>query len=155
MVANLLLNNKKDYKNPSYRRSDHPSFQEKRHNLLIDAQGASNKTIATESGKLKFENGVAVLPNDERARDIVDELNGTDDPDIRALHPDQYALVEDKMTVNTDPTHRYTFGWNRTYEQAYEKLFGGSEDDTETSEEETHDRQDQSGRGGDALSGTN
>ncbi len=65
----------KEYVNPSYRRSDHPSFQEKHHTLIIDPQGASNKAIPTESGKLRFENGVAVLPNDERARDIVDELN--------------------------------------------------------------------------------
>jgi hypothetical protein len=115
---------KEDYVNPSYRRSDHPSFNDKYHNLVIDAQGASNKDIPTESGTLRFENGVAVLPNDERAKDIVDELNGTDDPDKRALHPNQYALVEKKPTVNADPIHNYTFGFSRRLAARWDDIFG-------------------------------
>ena len=85
------------YKNPSYRRSDHPSFRDKRHTLLIDSQGASNREIKTESGTLRFENGVAVLPHDSRARDIYDEIQVTE-----ALHPNQYSLVENKPTVNAE-----------------------------------------------------
>ena len=104
-MANLRLTDKKDYVNPSYKQSDHPSFQDKKHTLLIDAQGASNRTIKTESGTLRFENGVAVLPNDSRARDIYDEIQKTE-----AQHPDQYALVEKKPTVNTDRIHHYYFG---------------------------------------------
>lgn len=96
----------KNYTNPSYRRPDHPSFQEKRHSMIVDAQGASNKEIRTESGTLKFENGVAVLANDSRARDIVDELRGSTNPSVRALHPNQYSLIENKPTVNTDTIHR-------------------------------------------------
>ena len=109
-MPNLHLTDKKKYVNPSYRQSNHPSFQEKKHTLIIDAQVSSNKSIKTESGTLRFENGVAVLPHDERGRDIVDELNGSNDPNVRALHPDQYALVENKRTVNVDETHRYHFG---------------------------------------------
>ena len=91
----------KKYVNPSYRRSDHPSFQDKKHTLLIDSQGASNKSIKTESGTLRFENGVAVLPDDSRAKDIHDEMRAK-----HSLHPNQYTLLEDKPTVNTSEIHR-------------------------------------------------
>lgn len=109
---------KADYVNPSYKRSDHPSFQEKKHTLLIDSQGASNKSIKTESGTLRFEDGVAVLPDDSRARDIYDEIQATE-----ALHPGQYSLVEDKPTVNVDGLHRMRVGWTRTFETAWERIF--------------------------------
>ena len=133
----------KDYVNPSYRRSDHPSFNDKYHTLIIDAQGASNKVIPTESGNLRFENGVAVLPNDERARDIVDELNGTDDPNIRALHPEQYALVEKKRTVNADPIHNYRFGFSRSIAARWDDIFGRNDELIEVEidvQEDTDDR---------------
>ena len=117
---------KEDYVNPSYRKSDHPSFQDKKHTLLIDNQGASNRDIRTESGTLRFENGVAVLPDDERARDIYDEITATE-----ALHPNQYTLVEDKPTVNIDLDHRYTFGWNRSFGNAWDRIFGESKNDSE------------------------
>ena len=104
-MTNVHLNDKKSYVNPSYRRSDHPSFQQKRHTMVVDAQGASNKEVKTESGTLRFENGVAVLPDDSRARDMVQEMNAT-----KALHPNQFALIEKKGTVNVDKTHRYYFG---------------------------------------------
>ena len=116
----------KGYKNPSYLRLDHPSFQEKRHSMIVDAQGASNKEIKTESGTLKFENGVAVLPNDTRAKDVYDELNAR-----HARHPNQFMLSEKRGTVNVDETHRYSFGWNRTFESAWERAFGKSENDSE------------------------
>ena len=119
---------KEDYTNPSYARSDHPSFQESKHSLLIDNQGASNRSIPTESGTLKFENGVAVLPDDTRAKDIYDEIVATE-----ALHPGQYTLVEDKPTVNVDKIHRYTFGYNRKFAEAWDRVFGNSDnlEDTE------------------------
>ena len=113
---------KENYVNPSYTRSDHPSFQEKKHTLLIDNQGASNRSIPTESGTLRFENGVAVLPDDDRAKDIYDEIVATE-----ALHPGQYTLVEDKPTVNVDKIHRYTFGYNRKFAEAWDKVFGNSD----------------------------
>src|SRR3990167_5059554 len=116
----------KGYKNPSYLRPDHPSFQEKRHSMIVDAQGASNKEIKTESGTLKFENGVAVLPNDTRAKDVYDELNAR-----HARHPNQFMLSEKRGTVNVDETHRYSFGWNRTFASAWERAFGKSENDSE------------------------
>ena len=97
-MANLYLNDKKNYVNPSYRRSDHPSFKEKRHTMVVDSQGASNRDVQTESGTLRFENGVAVLPDDGRARDIVQEMNATG----KANHPNQYALLEKRPTVNVD-----------------------------------------------------
>jgi hypothetical protein len=109
----------KEYVNPSYRRSDHPSFQEKKHTLVIDNQGASNRDIQTESGTLRFENGVAVLPNDTRAKDIYDEIAATE-----ALHPNQYTLVEDKPTVNADTIHRYTFGYTRRFSERWDEIFG-------------------------------
>ena len=110
---------KADYKNPSYKNAGHPSFKDKKHTLLIDSQGASNREIQTESGTLRFEDGVAVLPDDSRAKDIYDEIQATD-----ARHPQQYALVEDKPTVNADPIHRYTFGYSREYSDNYERAFG-------------------------------
>ena len=117
----------KNYTNPSYRRSDHPSFGEKKHSLLIDSQGASNKSIETESGTLRFENGVAVLPDDSRAKDIYDEMKVK-----HSLHPNQYSLTEDKPTVNADTVHRYSFGWSRSFSNAWERVFGKTEDDQET-----------------------
>ena len=129
---------KTDYINPSYRRSDHPSFGEKKHTLLIDNQGASNRDIRTESGTLRFENGVAVLPNDTRARDIYDEMRATE-----ALHPNQYTLVENKPTVNTDLDHRYTFGWNRSFGDAWDRIFEKSKSDSE--EEKLDGRPNKSG----------
>ena len=65
--------------------------------MVVDAQGASNRDVKTESGTLRFENGVAVLPDDSRARDIVQEMNATE-----ARHPNQYALLEKRPTVNVD-----------------------------------------------------
>ena len=115
---------RKDYINPSYRKSDHPSFKEKKHTLLIDNQGASNRDIKTESGTLRFENGVAVLPDDTRARDIYDEIKATE-----ALHPGQYSLIEDKPTVNVDTIHRYHFGWSRSFESGWARIFTGSKND--------------------------
>lgn len=94
----------KDYTNPSYRKPG-KHFEQKKHSLVIDAQGASNREVRTESGTLKFENGVAMLPNDSRARDIVDEMNATE-----ARHPHQYMLSEKRGTVNVDMVHRYHFG---------------------------------------------
>ena len=130
-MTNVVLSNKKDYKNPSYRSGSNPLWGKKKHSLIIDAQGASNREIQTESGILRFENGVAALPDDSRARDIVQEMNVT-----TALHPKQFSLVEDKPTVNTDQTHRYHFGWNRTYERAWELAFGRFEDDPEEDEDD-------------------
>ena len=118
-----------EWVNPSYRRSDHPSFQDKKHTLLIDNQGASNRDIRTESGILRFENGIAVLPDDERARDIYDEITVTE-----ALHPNQYSLIEDKPTVNIDLDHRYTFGWNRSFGDAWDRIFEKSKNDSEKEE---------------------
>lgn len=108
-----------DYTNPSYKRSDHPSFQEKKHALIIDSQGASNKEIRTESGTLRFEDGVAVLPDDSRAKDIYDEIKAT-----KALHPQQYSLVEKKPTVNVDKIHRMKFGWTRSFASSWDRIFG-------------------------------
>jgi hypothetical protein len=104
-LASVVLSDKKNYTNPSYRSGANPLWGKKKHSLLIDSQGASNKTIRTESGTLKFENGVAALPNDERAKDMYDEIQKTE-----ALHPNQYSLVENKPVVNPDTIHRYTFG---------------------------------------------
>ena len=117
----------KNYTNPSYQRSDHPSFQKKRHSMIVDAQGASNKEIRTESGTLKFENGVAVLPDDTRAKDVYDELKAK-----HARHPNQFMLSEKRGTVNVDETHRYSFGWSRSFESAWERAFGASENDQDT-----------------------
>jgi len=100
-VTNVVLADKKNYKNPSYRSGANPLWGKKKHSLLIDSQGASNREIQTESGTLKFENGVAALSDDSRAKDIYDEIQKT-----KASHPNQYALIEDKPTVNTDRTHR-------------------------------------------------
>jgi hypothetical protein len=110
---------KQDYVNPSYKTADHPSFQEKKHTLLIDNQGASNRVVKTESGTLRFESGVAMLPDDSRAKDIYDEITATE-----ALHPNQYTLVEDKPTVNVDTAHRMRVGWTRKFEKAWERIFG-------------------------------
>lgn len=118
-----------NYTNPSYRRPNHPSFGDKRHSMIVDAQGASNKEIKTESGTLKFEHGVAVLPDDTRAKDVYDELNAK-----HARHPNQFMLSEKRGTVNVDETHRYSFGWSRSFESAWEQAFGKTENDPEEDE---------------------
>jgi len=134
-LTNVVLSDKKNYKNPSYRRSDHPSFGEKKHSLIVDAQGASNGEIRTESGTLRFENGVAVLPDDSRAKDIHDEIQKT-----HARHPGQYALVQDKPTVNTDTVHRYQFGshpampWAK-YDYLGRRVYDEMEQDTNIQED--------------------
>jgi len=120
----------KEYVNPSYRKSDHPSFRDKKHTLLIDNQGASNRKIQTESGTLKFENGVAVLPDDTRAKDIYDEIVQEE-----AMHPNQYTIIEDKPTVSVDQIHNYTFGYSHRFASAWERAFGNHEDDQEKKEE--------------------
>lgn len=104
-MANVILGNKRSYVNQSYRTGSNSLWDKPKHSLIIDAQGASNKTIQTESGSLRFENGVAALPDDSRAKDIYDEIQKT-----QALHPNQYSLVQDKHTINTDTVHRYFFG---------------------------------------------
>ena len=141
-MTNVILNDKKDYTNPSYRRSDHPSFKDSRHTMVVDSQGASNRDVKTESGTLRFENGVAVLPDDSRARDIVQEMNATE-----ARHPNQYALLEDRPTVNVDETHRYHFGWSRRYERAHERLFGKLAADPDQEDENVETDQPVAGGG--------
>ena len=144
------VSNRANYVNPSYRKSNHPSFQQKRHNLVIDSQGASNREVHTESGTIKFEAGVAVLPADSRARDIVDEMNQSADPAVKALHPRQYSLVENKPTVRVDTVHRFFFGshpglpWLR-YDQFGRRI--RNEEDTETTiqQEEQDAKPDESG----------
>lgn len=100
------------YKNESYADKNNPNFKGKKHNLVIDAQGASNREVQTESGTLRFENGVAVLPPDTRAEDIVAEMNEGSDlvGDNQALHPNQFALIKGRENINMDSVHRYHFG---------------------------------------------
>ena len=103
----------KNKKNPSYKSPVNPLWGKKKHSLIVDSQGASNKTIRTESGVIKFEDGVAALPNDDRAKDIYDELKARE-----ARHPNQYAFIGNKPTVNVDKTHRMRIvspgmPWNR------------------------------------------
>ena len=95
----------KTHTNPSYRSKSNPLWGKKKHSLIVDAQGASNRTIQTESGVVRFENGVAALENDDRAKDIYDELKVKE-----ASHPNQYSFIGNKPLVNTDKTHRYYFG---------------------------------------------
>jgi hypothetical protein len=133
---------KEDYTNPSYKRSDHPSFKEKKHSLVIDTQGASNREIHTESGTLRFEDGVAVLPDDTRAKDIYDEMLAT-----QATHPDQYTLVEDKPTVNVDKIHRYTFGYNRRFSEAWDRIFGNPDNQEDKELDNGRKRRDRTAGG--------
>lgn len=128
-MPNVVLSDKTKYKNPSYRKNG-KHFEKKKHSLVIDSQGASNREVRTESGTLKFENGVAMLPHDTRARDIVDEMNASE-----ALHPQQYALIENKSTVNVDKTHRYHFGWSKVYERSWKRAFGKSRNDPDIEED--------------------
>ena len=143
-MANVVLSNKQNYVNPSYRSGANPLWGKKKHSLLIDAQGASNKTIQTESGSLRFENGVAALPDDSRAKDIYDEIQKT-----QALHPNQYSLVQDKPTVNTDTVHRYFFGcmpampWHE-YDELGRRVYDEIEQET-TIQEDTNGKSDESG----------
>ena len=137
-MTNVVLSDKKSYVNPSYRRSDHPSFQQRKHSLVIDSQGASNRDVKTESGTLRFENGVAVLPDDSRAKDIVQEMNVT-----KARHPNQYALIEDKPTVNTDSIHRMritvpALPW-ATYDELGRRVKTLEEDENGKSNEQVSD----------------
>ena len=135
IMSNIFLSDKKKYVNPSYRSGANPLWGKKKHSLLIDSQGASNKEIQTESGTLKFENGVAALPDDSRAKDIYDEIQKTE-----ALHPNQYSLVEDKPTVNTDTVHRYYFGGHpampwATYDALGRRVYNEVEQDTNIQED--------------------
>jgi len=98
--------------------------------MIVDAQGGGNREVKTESGTLKFENGVAVLPDDTRAKDVYDELNAK-----HARHPNQYMLSEKRGTVNVDSIHRYAFGWSRSFDAAWERAFGKTENDLETEDE--------------------
>lgn len=148
-MANVVLSDKKNYKNPSYRRSDHPSFRDKKHTLLIDSQGASNREIPTESGTLKFENGVAVLPDDSRAKDMYDEIQR-----MEARHPNQYALVQDKPTVNTDTVHRYHFGSHPAMPWARYDELGRRVKDSDIEEEQDARPDEQGSPYGDSDSGT-
>ena len=101
----------------------------------------SSDLIKTESGTLRFEDGVAVLPHDSRARDIYDEIQATE-----ARHPNQYSLVENKPTVNVDPLHRYFFGPTRKFSESWERIFENT-DDQENEEELDGKQSAESGEG--------
>ena len=149
-MPTVHLDDKKKYVNPSYRRPDHPAFKQAKHTLVVDAQGASNKEVRTESGTIKFENGVAVLAaNESRARDIVDEMNQSADPAVRARHPRQYALVENKPTVNVDQIHRFFFGSHPGLPWLKYDELGRRVRDEEEKQEEQNAEPDESGSASD------
>lgn len=95
---------KKPWKNRSYKDRGNPDINKDKHyNMIIDTQAHDGKySVETEAGTIEFDQGIATLPADTRAKDIVAELR-----EKHAKHPDQFAFLEKRSRINTDPVHRY------------------------------------------------
>lgn len=106
-LPTLRLTNPREWMNPSYKKRSNRILNESpRHAILQDLQAkATRNVIETAAGRIVFENGIAVLPNDTRADDVKAELAET-----RGLHPGHYILHKGQRNKFRDGVHHYTFG---------------------------------------------
>lgn len=90
----------KPFRTHSHRDPNNPHIKEKkRQSVLIDIQAPKRKTVITTAGTVTFERGMAVMPDDSRAEDILGELKKTE------MHPDQYNLVKHREGMWRDREH--------------------------------------------------
>jgi len=101
----LHIRNAKRWKNSTYKSQQNKELDAKKQNVIVNIEQESRiETVRTTSGDIVFDQGIAVLPNDTRADDVVAELRQTQ------KHPQQYALIKDREGFKRDPIHRYHFG---------------------------------------------
>jgi len=91
--------------NESHRDPNAKVLQDKKQSIICDLDaGDGIHTEYTEAGIITFDQGVAVLPDDSRANDMVSELKSR-----KGNHRDRYAYTPHREGMRRDPTHRYTF----------------------------------------------
>lgn len=82
------------------------TVQQKKQILVTDLNDKKRKRdVKTSAGVIKFVSGTAILPNDARGRDLVDEYRATS-----ALDPDGVIAVKDREGFYRDPVHRNFWG---------------------------------------------
>jgi len=97
---------KNPFKNRSHADLNNPVLQnQKKQNVLVNIQNP-NQEIRTESGTVKFEKGIAVLPPDSRAKDILGELK-----EKHSTHRDHFSLIEGRESMKraVKQTHKSVF----------------------------------------------
>mgnify|MGYP001586779533 CR=1 FL=1 len=97
----------KPWRNKSHKSKFNKDFDVPRHAWITDIQNSGTHEIKTESGTIRFEQGIATLPDDSRVNDIHAELQ-----EKHSLHPEhrQFVKIPHKERINTSRTHRYFQG---------------------------------------------
>lgn len=106
---NFLKTLTSPFKNRSHKSRHNPDFDKPKQSVIFDVQarGAVAKTYHTRAGDVRFEGGVAVLPDDTRAEDIAGELQAE-----HGIHPThkQFGVVRHRDSQKRDGIHHYKFG---------------------------------------------
>lgn len=106
---NFLRAIKAPFRNKSHKSKGNPLFDKPKQAVIFDIQskdGEEVRTVKTKAGTVRFDGGVAVLPDDTRADDIYGELK-----EQHGMHPlhNQFGLVRHRDSMKKDPVHRYKF----------------------------------------------
>lgn len=88
--------------NESHRDPNASVLQQKKQTIIHDCDATDGVHIEhTEAGTVVFDQGMAVLPNDGRADEIMAELKGR-----KGNHRSRYAYVKDREGMRRDPLHK-------------------------------------------------
>jgi len=111
-------NKGKQWVNESHRNPHAKVLKDKKQTIIHDCDAGEGIHVEhTEAGTIVFDQGMAVLPNDSRASDILGELKTR-----KGNHRDRYAHVPNREGRKHDSIHNYTFGYNRKFSEAWARL---------------------------------
>jgi hypothetical protein len=95
---------KKPFRSGSHKSHLNPLIKQKKQALVFDLDAPDGKTLETKAGTVRFEQGMAVVPDDGRAEDIFGEMQQ------QQKHRDQMALVRHREGMYRDKVHKHFFG---------------------------------------------
>ena len=118
-------NKGKQWVNESHKNPHANVLKDKKQTIIHDCDAGDGIHVEhTEAGTIVFDQGMAVLPNDSRASDILGELKTR-----KGNHRDRYAYVPNREGRKRDPIHNYTFAYNNVPKEKWERVFGKEKKD--------------------------
>ena len=104
-MPSIQIKPDKPWKNSTYKSKYNKELDAKKQSVIVNIEQQSQiETVRTKGGDIVFDQGIAVLPNDTRADEVVSELRQTQ------KHPDQYALIKNREGFKRESGHNYHFG---------------------------------------------